>query len=389
MSRVKLRHPVLATLLIAFVLNADEWSYLAGGSPLPPVLWVAALGLFALPRINYLTTLQHSHLLRFQSVLMVLALLLAVIKGAPRAEINAAIGQFGGMVFAGLCLLHMLRESVWNDVNRMLKLALVFGSLLMFLEFLGVLAFSKTGGRASGPWINPNLASLTLLGLIVAVTEHAKSAAVLVRSYLIAGAAIILSFSRGGILAAFLVGLRQLVTVGRVSVGGVAVGMLVLIPAWFGFVHLLPEELVLNANVAQRLAFLRGESSLSETGFGHRVELLEMAVVKARQSPIIGHGLAEAQSFSIAGNQLGVHNEFFSVLVAYGLIGLICFLGYLRALARLGLGTFVFYLCIISLFWHSLFLVREVLFLCAYFEAGAYHARSRSRNRNGLVNSVD
>ena len=36
MSRVKLRHPVLATLLIAFVLNVDEWSYLAGGSPIPP-----------------------------------------------------------------------------------------------------------------------------------------------------------------------------------------------------------------------------------------------------------------------------------------------------------------------------------------------------------------
>jgi len=197
--------------------------------------------------------------------------------------------------------------------------------------------FSSLSSRAAGLAENPNAAAIRMVLLLSVLLRYERVRGFDIVALCLVGLAVLMTFSRGGLILffalagtyAFYVYRWSLVQTVRIfGLVAIAAGILT-----FLFVHYFSDLPLAQAVNPARLAFFTGGGGLSVTG-DVRVRLIRQYLRLINEAPVFGKGTG--YSFGPTGGEipLGPHNMYLRQWIDNGLPGL---LAYVAVLGSAGL----------------------------------------------------
>ena len=273
----------------------------------PFVLWAGALLLIDVVHLlssaeSMESTLSQNLLTRMQTVIMVIML------GYVFSLVRPAFYQWTFVVLAVLVPCVVIAD-------------FLFPGVIYPVDTIGAVV-----GRASGTFINPNIAceSMLLVFLLACPVVPKKYRTPLL---LLCGIGILLTFSRAGMVAWTLLWLYLLVHRKVSAVGAVTVVALIAIPLAMGsltsYLNTRAEFSGGLANLEQRLAFM-SDRRLDDQSAVERVEVMEAGWRKFLSNPVTGIGAGATNNgiTSAWPHQVSTHNELAALAAEYGIAGI-------------------------------------------------------------------
>ncbi len=351
---------VVFAFALLFALSLDVFAFDTGLIPLPPVVLIGAFAAFAALFVGRLPHVFASPLWRVCVAFSMLAMIGFLGHGQDASAWQSVRDAWLAVIFVTVWSLVLADAAHRRAALAAVGVALAVAFALNVYELSHPLQWSAVHGRSAGTFINPNLSALGILAAVVALSASRIGNRACGVALVVAGAAILPTFSRGGIALWFALCFVLLLFSGRfrtrqgVTILAVAAGALV---AAF---LLLPEEILEVPNVAQRLDVLRGEG-FADASSAWRHELVEEGVRLLQERPLLGHGPAKAAYIDLGTSSQGAHNDHLALGINYGLLGLIVWFGYLAHLSRRARLSMLILVGGAALFFHSLLLNRQVL----------------------------
>jgi hypothetical protein len=314
---------------LACLLNLDQFAYAAGLGPAPKY-WI--VGIFAVTFGLFLPGLKPGQLVRKPLVgWSACYLLLSVVWIGHAENLEAAIDGLMMVItttlLVGTALLAYPLVPHGNRTwNAMLWVALLLAVLSIMQEYFNPAAyvFAEAGqgikGRAAGAYLNPNTAAQTLIMILACLMAHGSARANVI-ALVLSAVGILLTFSRGGMLAWIILVIAATIR-GR-------------LPRWFLAVLVLCAATVLlagpwvldslsvwvspeNRNSLDRLAWLLGQGSLDDYSSDERAFVAAYAWRQFLDAPFFGHGLGYMWVWA---SSQGSHNMSLRFMAEYGLLG--------------------------------------------------------------------
>lgn len=352
---------------VLFGLHLDIFLYAEGYLPVPPLYFVAAFLGFSLLRADSLLEVTGSLTWRVCFGYLALALLGFTAPDQPRAAFGAVKDVLLALMFVTGALM-LLREPTYRRAAVVGYAISVIVSLgLNVYETLHPLTWSHVYGRSAGLFMNPNIAANALLSAAAFFGTGASSSVRMAFVLGVNGAGILPTFSRGGVLG--WLALTTWFTCRRSRGRPVRAAFVLLLVGSMvgGSLCLLPSEILEVANVAARINFMQGDGPLDASA-SERLHLVERSQEMIEERPVMGHGPGSSRHLHVDGQDVGVHNEFLSVLIDYGCVGLLVWLGYLGALFNRRTMPVFIVLLLSAMSFHSVLLSRQTLLFLALFE---------------------
>ena len=304
-----------------------------------------------------------------------------------------AIERLSILPIVGFICLHSPRRII--DLLIPVSCILICGGII--IDFVQPNLLSPIGadigsGRARGFYINAN-AGAEAVALALALSRSRVNRHLFMALYLLCGAAIILTFSRSGILIWLVVGMLSAFS-GQVNRFILLVPFLVLLGLNIfttqiqDYLESFPEYQYKTENMLSRLSFFSGSvgGAESEIAEDSRVGLLQEAVFESIKKPIFGHGYSYVDDV----NSNRSHNMILELFHLYGIVGLVIWLSMLYILfdgssqqplvARLPPLLFLFF----SFFSHNIF---EYVFYFVFFSIAIYVDGTSTIKGKKFVNS--
>lgn len=227
----------------------------------------------------------------------------------------------------------------FRTIELLMTAAVVLVVFPVFVNFFNPgLHEGFTIDRAVGTYGNANQAAEAIL-LWLAVIQHRVKGWPLFILFLVASAAIILTFSRSGMLGCFLM-LLYLIYRGRVSKASFALPVLLIV--FYSALlsqaeNILPLFIDNEADIADmidRLNFLGdvgSEDATDDNSAQGRMQVASDAFSDIMKKPISGYGIETEYNLFIAS-----HNSFLELWYIYGLLGVLIFFWIVRNLFKSG-----------------------------------------------------
>src|SRR5262249_45083271 len=328
--------------ILVFFTGLSGYLFLAEKLSAPPLYWIIALVVAALP----ICLSPHSLLTILRSPL--------------------ALWGFGFLMISGIWLLFDATPSdiVWQEFRtRVLSVVFVVTLLVIFSKkdaqawarratFVAVLvgvglnvyelfnptAFSSVTGRSAGFYVNPTQSAVALtVGLIISLKEVKPRFQLLF--VLLTGLGVFLTFSRAGIvgcgivllllLKAKQINLRRSASAALV---GLIVAMVMVGWEWDSLTTKLADLNVLNSNVLNRISFFT-DARAEDFSADERKQVAARAWEMFSESPIVGHGVGASLDWNY---EQSSHNEYLNMMVDHGVFG-----------------TFILPLLVLAVVWQS------------------------------------
>lgn len=341
----------IAVLLIAYgAMNLNGIAQAATGLEgyLSPIVLVCSLMLIATCYNAKLVGDSYSWFLAFGFAYFVGGML-PLVSGVVEIDRERLIAYVGTFIYCSALYFYIARRGYEG-------LLWVFGALQIafFIDCIAVLndkfivdyfSIDRPQERASGFFDNPNEASVMALYFIILIVTTARKInfAVLLK-FTVAVAALLLTFSKTGILLLML--LSAVFLCARRMYGRLVLGifsLVLLLPAIHVFTSVNPLDLTDDQvlRIEQVVNVVGGEvDNTTTTG---RVELWKEGIHRISQTIPLGSGIGSYHRMvgggyiDLTGDWLGVHSTFLMVLGESGLIPFLIFLGFLFVLARTAL----------------------------------------------------
>jgi O-antigen ligase len=254
-----------------------------------------------------------------------------------------------------------------NFLNYILWIALFLSTFSILYDYIYPGTFNPlidanlTYDRASGLYLNPNIAGAAMLMIMICIVLR-SSRWINIFVIFFSLIPIILTFSRSSIIgwAAVFLFLTTTRRLPRLSV---------IIFAFFAsLIILLGAELMnlisdfispSNRNALDRLAWILGQGNLEDSSASARGWIVSFAWNEFLSEPFKGHGLGYTSVWSVG---LGTHNLILQHLVEYGVVGILIFPTFLfcsiytksSIIERRELFLLAIIMILISLFSHNL-----------------------------------
>lgn len=318
-------HQILSVISIAiFFTNVPDYARGRLGI-LYPNLWVAGLGVLALPLLTRQMT--KSEILRSPVLIWCAGYAWVTIVwflGSSQSDVGwqAVRSRFLSIIEL-LLFLAIFADHRANKVARQALVVAVFGAvLLQVYEMFFPMSFSEILGRSAGLYMNPNAAGIALVtGMICAVTVlplHYRCGFLLMT-----GIGVMASVSRASILA-WGIGILGLLVIRRVrfrdivftGTMGLVVVVLMLIPRWDEFAATLERNGSINKNVEERLGWLADPSGVSDASSWSRIYVAKRAWDRIGENPFLGNGTGS--SFQ---DEIAPHNQSLALMQDHGVLG--------------------------------------------------------------------
>lgn len=318
-------HQILAVMSIAiFFTNVPDYAHARLGI-LYPSLWVAGLGVLALPLV--VRKIIKSEILRSPVLIWCFGFAWVTIMwfvGSSQSDVGwqAVRSRFLSIIELFLFLAIFADHQANTFARKALVVAVASGVLLQVYEMFFPMSFSEILGRSAGLYMNPNSAGIALVtGMICAVTvlpQHLRCGFLLVT-----GIGVMASVSRASILGwgISMMGLmairqtrfRDVAITGSL---GVVVVILILIPRWDEFASTLERNGSINKNVEERLGWLADPSGVSDASSWSRIYVARRAWDTIGESPFWGSGTGSSFEAEIA-----PHNQSLAFMQDHGVLG--------------------------------------------------------------------
>lgn len=289
-----------------------------------------------------------------------------------------AIERLSILPIVGFICLHSPRRII--DLLIPVSCILICGGII--IDFLQPNLLSPIGadigsGRAQGFYNNANVGA-EAVALSLALSRSRVNRHLFMALYLLCGAAIILTFSRSGILIWLVVGMLSAFS-GQVNRSVLLVPFIVLLGLNIfttqiqDYLESFPEYQYKTENMLSRLSFFSEsvggvESEIAEDS---RVGLFQEALFESLNRPFFGHGYSYVDDV----NSNRSHNMILELFYLYGIAGLVIWFSMLYILfigtsqqplfARLPPLLFLFF----SFFSHNIF---EYVFWFVFFSVAIY-----------------
>lgn len=327
---------------LLLLLNLDQFGEASGLGPAPKY-W--SVGIFLITAGLFLPGLKLGRLLRTSLFWWALGYLLLSILWVGLAD--SLISAMDGLVLVlttclivGAALLaypHVPQSDHSWTVVLWSALFLAVASILQEYFNPAAYVFAEAGqgiaGRAAGLYLNPNIAAQALVMILACLMSRGSPKSNLFASA-IALAGLFLTFSRGGLIA-------WAILIAVATVHG-------RLPRWFLWAIGLSSALVLlagpqvldalsawvspeNRSSLDRLAWLLGQGSLSDSSARERDYIVGYSWSQFLQAPVLGHGLGYMWVWAA---DVGTHNLIMRHLVEYGVVGSLIFPLFLFASIR-------------------------------------------------------
>lgn len=212
-------------------------------------------------------------------------------------------------------------------------LLVVVGSVAVDVVAPGT--FSAFSSRPAGFPMNPNVTAFLLAALCAAVLDYDRVRPAHLLLLLLAGLAVLITLSRGGMLSMALLLAYYLYTAGdlrRWNPRRQALALLVMLgvaAGLYGLVSSLDRATEAGIVDERRMAVVLGQERGVLTDDEERYVALLTSVQLIRDEPLLGHGTGYAMTMSP-----GPHNMFLAQLINNGIPGLLCYLAALLAALR-------------------------------------------------------
>lgn len=261
--------------------------------------------------------------------------------------------------------------------QRCLIGGMIFSVIMNIMGFFQWLPISKTAGRASGFFLNPNSASITLCFGLVLVTKAVPPRWRTIFVFFV-GVGIVLTFSRAGVFFYVLYILYYIFIQEGLNLYRKLISILLIIAILGLFsqkiMALFVAQESLNNNVINRMSAISDpiQNQADITG-DSRVTILKSAAQEFANAPILGNGLGASHNIEYQGMAMGTHNQYLALLLDMGIAGGVLFAYYFVLLKRnlvkkykKNFRTYAIALLFFSFFSHTLFEEYSMLFIHAY-----------------------
>jgi len=230
----------------------------------------------------------------------------------------------------------------FTTIERMMIFAVVLVPVPVILDFFMPDLFASasaqgyTGDRAVGTYGNANQASEAILLWLIVVQNRVKGW-FLVTLYLLSATAILLTFSRSGmlgllVLGAYLIYRGKLPKTTLIAPVFVIVFSTTLLNYAEEMISLVVENEAVVEDLVNRLNFLGDEDGLDDNSSVSRQEVVIDAIQAIKAKPISGYAIEPEFSLFIP-----THNFFLENWYIYGILGVVIFFWILRNLHLAGL----------------------------------------------------
>lgn len=268
-----------------------------------------------------------------------------------------------------VCLVLYSSPSGFRGARQALVFVTVGSALLNVYEFFTDAGFSNVPGRSAGFYEDSNTSG-TALNIGLVLTYPALPPAYRLPYQVLVGVGVFTTLSRGAMIVWVLVVALQLLTSWRQVLSRSSLPALALVALGFTATSLqtmLGERISLletrGGGYRDRLQFFTGAPSGSNIREDERVAVLRAGWEMLAEHPLLGRGTGMATIQLPSGARLGVHNEYLTVLLQWGIAGALVLAGLLLLLTwqagrrrNLSLGLLVVLLAVEALFTHELLL---------------------------------
>jgi len=353
---------------VLFGLRLDVFLAQSGVLPTSALLFIGALGVLSLARLEEIPRLLESPLWRICAAFLLLSMLGFVGPYQDADSWEAVRKSCLSLIYVSAWLLILSDSESRRAVTAALVTAIAVAVGLNVYELAHLGTWSSVLGRSAGTFMNPNLAALGILAATAALEGQLRSNALYGLVLAAAGVGILVTFSRGGVALWAALCLYVLFLSGRfrprdgaLAFGGAAA---VVVAAPF----LLPREILEVPTVAQRIEVIHG-GGFNDYSSHARADLVDAGVRLFTESPLFGHGPARARHIQNGTVVEGLHNQYLAVGVNFGLAGLALWLGYLLRLARAPRWPLFIVVAGAGLTFHGLLFDRQLLLGLAVLHA--------------------
>lgn len=295
---------------------------------------------------------------------------------------NSIYKVFRELIFSVLII--FLITGFFSKHSRLLyaQKCLIFGVLFSVLMnvagFLGIFSISKTLGRASGFYMNPNTSGITLcLGMVLVTSKVPARWRTLF--IFIVGIGVLLTFSKTAVFFYIIFLFYHLFFQKDMPKYMKVISCLAILAVAVYFhkkiVNLFNESASLNENVMTRLSVITNPLQHESNITGNvRVEIAKRSLHKYFNRPFIGYGLGADHSIELSqGWQGGTHNQYLAFLLDYGLLGaFLLFYYFIRLKNKVNEGkkklfrNYILAFLFFCMFSHTLFIGYSTLFIHAF-----------------------
>lgn len=228
------------------------------------------------------------------------------------------LSAVGGMA---LILLEDNREKLLHDA-AMIALGLTI--VLNFIDLVAPLPMSRAPGRAAGLWADPNIAAAALCSLLIVVVHPRRVSKRDLFIVAITLLAILITFSRSGILFAVFLGFVYLVLPESGTGPSASTRWTIAIGAIISLTVISAVAItVLNIDLTASwriTSILTGDTS--DTSSQGRILRLQFALERAMEFFWTGRGMGANDYYGVHS-----HNSYVAVLYNYGFFGLLLYIG--------------------------------------------------------------
>jgi hypothetical protein len=321
-----------------FFTGLCDYLFASGLVGFPPLYWIAALAVLALPLVlaqRGLSAVLATPLLPWCAFYAALTLLWFMWSSQSRVALSEVRLRLLATVFLWT-LLVIFADARVHRVARVALLCSVFLIVaLNVIDLVRPLTFGASPGRAAGFYMNPNGSAIALvLGMIMSVELIPPS----VRSWYVCftGVGVLLTFSRGGmaawLLATALIGgmramrLRHFLGVAS-GLAALVIGALVVSGRWESTVQLAS---LVSSDAWGRLRLGEG---MVEPSTQLRLGAASLAWHEFLAKPLVGYGVGATLEWDLSAS---THNIYLRHLAEYGVAGLTIVPLLVLAILRLG-----------------------------------------------------
>lgn len=359
-----------------FFLGLDNYLSRAGHGPVPRYA-VLALAAVALLRIGYLGWAARRRVWRLSLAYLTLALFSFLYSELGTEAWQGVEDHLLALIYLTGWLLLLADARACAALERVVVPVVLAAVALNAYELLHPLSLSRVYGRSAGTYVDPNISAGVLAFLAMYVLLRRRRGASRAWIAGLAGAGIVFTFSRGGMLAWAAVLLHHLLGRTRRRIREIAVPMAAATAIVAGAFLLLPEEITRVEDIAYRVSPSLGAGIQDPAGRA-RLELLKRGLEHFAEQPLLGHGPRAAMHIPLGAEFFGPHNEFLALAINFGVAGVAAWAFYLLRTWKAGLAPASVLLCMISLFTHDLMQMRPLLLGMALVESADYHSRASS-----------
>lgn len=353
-----------------FALGLDVFLHTRAELGAPPVVAVAAAAVFAAFAFRRAPVAAQSGLVRTLAAFAALAAAALLFSGQDDVAWEALRDATLALVFGASWIVLLADPSRRAAASPALAVAVCVSCAMNLYEVFHPLTWSDVYGRSAGTYMNPNLSANAALAFVAALGPRVRRGRTLALLLAVAGTAVVCTLSRLGVVAWLCLSVHLVTFSERFPIGvrvAVASSAAAIVIAAFVFV---PGAVRADANVVQRLESLRG-SGFADDSSALRLAVAARGLELFAERPILGHGPGPAARIGIGAVELGTHNEFLSVGVGSGVVGLAVYLAFLGFVGlRVG-RTPLLYLLLVSLGFHEILLNRQALLALALAESAS------------------